>query len=124
MNEKRNKRIKQRSTDRAKEERQYLKRNKVWLHEHIFCEACAATAPFRTIHEYKAHGIRRADQVHHKAGKEHGLLLDESLWLAVCGSCHRWIEDHGRAARCLGLVVDKPTSLDLPGMVPTPRVFH
>lgn len=35
-----------------------------------------------------------AFQVHHKAGRVGDLLLDDSLWLALCGFCHDWITTH------------------------------
>jgi hypothetical protein len=109
-------RPKQRSSERAKEERQYLKLLKPWLAEHPFCEACG-TLRFGCR-------VNPTSENHHKAGREHKLLLDERYWLATCRDCHVWIEEHGKLARRLGFVIDAPVNLDLPGMAPTPRVFH
>lgn len=43
-----------------------------------------------------------ATDVHHKAGRgENHLVI--STWLAVCRSCHRYIEEHPVEAKELGL---------------------
>lgn len=45
---------------------------------------------------------RQATDVHHKAGRgENHLKI--STWLAVCRSCHSWIEVHATEAKELGL---------------------
>ena len=41
--------------------------------------------------------------VHHKAGRVGENYLKIGTWLAVCRSCHRWIEDNPEAAKELGL---------------------
>ena len=41
--------------------------------------------------------------VHHKAGRVGGNYLKVGTWLAVCRSCHRWIEENPEAAKDLGL---------------------
>ena len=40
--------------------------------------------------------------VHHIAGRVGELLLDTSLWLSVCRSCHVWIETHPHESTQLG----------------------
>jgi hypothetical protein len=43
-----------------------------------------------------------ATDVHHKKGR--GIyLIDISTWLAVCRSCHHWIEENPEEAKNLGL---------------------
>jgi len=41
--------------------------------------------------------------VHHKAGRVGENYLKIGTWLAVCRSCHRWIEDNPEAAKELNL---------------------
>lgn len=40
--------------------------------------------------------------VHHKAGRVGNNYLKVGTWLAVCRSCHRWIENNPEAAKELG----------------------
>ena len=48
-------------------------------------------------------------QVHHKAGRNGALLLDERYWLPVCLPCHEWIHGNGKLARAIGLILDLQT---------------
>lgn len=41
--------------------------------------------------------------IHHKAGRVGENYLKIGTWLAVCRSCHRWIEDNPEAAKELNL---------------------
>lgn len=43
----------------------------------------------------------KATDVHHKAGRGEN-LLKIGTWLAVCRSCHQWIEEHPAEAKELG----------------------
>ena len=43
----------------------------------------------------------KATDVHHKAGRGDN-YLKISTWLAVCRTCHRWIEENPDAAKELG----------------------
>ncbi len=45
-----------------------------------------------------------SSDVHHKAGRSGANFLDERTWLACCANHHRWIEDHKRQARGMGLI--------------------
>ena len=72
-----------------------------WLRENRACEACQRRLDVDISEE------RNATQVHHKHGRRGALLTDESLWVAVCSDCHRWIHDHPAAATLLGLLAPK-----------------
>ena len=48
-----------------------------------------------------------ATDIHHKAGRIGALLLLISKWLAVCRSCHRWIEENPVEAKELGYSEDR-----------------
>lgn len=43
-----------------------------------------------------------ATEVHHKRGRVGRLLTDARYFLAVCHSCHEWIELHPQEAKKLG----------------------
>lgn len=45
----------------------------------------------------------KATDIHHKAGRVGDDYLNISKWLAVCRSCHSWIETHPEDAKTLGL---------------------
>jgi len=42
-----------------------------------------------------------ACDVHHKAGRIGPLLLDDTQFLAVCRTCHNYIETHPKEAKLL-----------------------
>jgi len=42
-----------------------------------------------------------ACDVHHKAGRIGALLLDDTQFLAVCRTCHNYIETHPKEAKLL-----------------------
>ena len=44
-----------------------------------------------------------ATDVHHKKGRTGTLLLDDTEFLAVCRTCHGWIETHPKEAKLLDL---------------------
>jgi hypothetical protein len=46
-------------------------------------------------------------EVHHKAGRVGDNFLNMSTWLAVCRSCHTWIENHPEDAKELELSVSR-----------------
>jgi len=68
------------SKKRSAQVRTYSKIRKEFLEENPYCQA---RIPECTI---------QATQVHHKAGREGDRLNDTSRFLAVCDSCHKWIE--------------------------------
>lgn len=67
----------------------------MFLAEHPFCEVpISIEVPGCLV---------RSSEVHHMKGR--GIhFLSEEHWLAVCHSCHQWIEDHKKEARVLGLI--------------------
>lgn len=89
--------------ERARELRLYRRRVKEWLRKNTHCRACALIAEHNDV---AIRVIRLADQCHHVRGRNGDLLLDERYWLPVCNSCHRWITEHGKLARKLGLSAD------------------
>src|SRR4051812_11015569 len=70
--------IKIRTKDRAADEREYLKQNKIFLEKNTRC------AVFPQL---------RATQVHHKKGRRGKLLLDQRYWIAVSDEGHTKIHD-------------------------------
>lgn len=42
-----------------------------------------------------------ATDVHHKKGRTGALFLDDTEFLAVCRTCHGWIETHPKEAKLL-----------------------
>jgi hypothetical protein len=89
--------------DRAKQLKIYGKRVKQWLKENTHCQACAVIAADADV---AIRTIRLADECHHMRGRNGDLLLDERYWLPVCMGCHKWITEHGKKARALGLSAD------------------
>lgn len=75
------------SAKRAKEGAEYRRKRVAYLTRHPTCQAC---------------GKRRAEHIHHKAGRHGGKYLDESSWMAVCFLCHNVIHAHPKEARALG----------------------
>lgn len=45
----------------------------------------------------------KSTDIHHKAGRVGDNYLKVGTWIAVCRSCHRWIEENPDAAKDLGL---------------------
>lgn len=83
------------SLKRQKENREYLKKRKAYLEEHPYCEA-----------EIQCHGLL-AIEIHHKKGRCGLLLTDIKYFLAVCRTCHDWIEENVIQAKELGLSLDR-----------------
>jgi hypothetical protein len=50
-----------------------------------------------------------ATQVHHAAGREGGLLLDQTLWRALCWQCHDYFTKHKAEAIVRGISVPRST---------------
>lgn len=78
------------SKKRERQYRDYSKVRKEFLLENPYC---AARIPGCMI---------EATEVHHKKGKIEGLLVDTDNFLAVCRSCHNYIEGHPNEAKEMG----------------------
>jgi hypothetical protein len=50
---------------------------------------------------------RKADDIHHVAGKLGGLLTYEPLWKLLCRGCHEWVHNNIEKARKLGFICEK-----------------
>ena len=87
--------ISPRSPKRKAAERTYLLRNREFTAAHPICQAHLTGCTTYTT------------EVHHKAGRVGDLLLDESLWLAVCRSCHAWIELNPLEAKEKGFSINR-----------------
>jgi hypothetical protein len=85
-----------RSQKRIKQEAEYSAKRKIFLSSHPLCKA-------------NLPGIctNHSTDVHHTAGRIGDLYLDETNWLALCRSCHMWIETHPREAREMKLSKSK-----------------
>ncbi len=89
-------RIRSRTTQRAREESQYRRRVKVWLTlpENRWCAVAKALGKEKC----------RATQAHHVRGRIGKLLLMEAHWKPVSAAGHLWIENNRTEARKLGLL--------------------
>lgn len=76
-------RLKPISDKRRNELKLYNILRKAYLIEHPICEACNCS---------------KAMWIHHKKGRGIYLCVVE-FFMAVCGQCHRWIEDNREDAR-------------------------
>lgn len=86
---------------RAQENRIYLRRAKIfklnWIEEH---------GPWCPVARAVSNLFLPITDVHHKAGREGPLLLDERHWMCVSRWGHDWIRDHGREAHALGWIYE------------------
>lgn len=62
-----------------------------YLQHHPYCEAHLPGCQIN------------ASDIHHTAGRVGNLLLDDTQFLAVCRTCHGWIETNHVDAKLLGL---------------------
>lgn len=97
--------LKRVSSKRAKENRIYTERRKAFLIANPLCEACTYDRIHRCMINRSDMTGSRADQIHHKDGREGDLLLDESKWMAICGLHHDFIHQHPNEARKRGWLV-------------------
>ena len=102
------KRLPRMSARRKVESREYTEKRKAFLKAHPLCQAwpvIVSHAPPETLGDLPPlHAAAPLSvEIHHrcKRGKNY---LDESTWLAVSRFSHRWIEDHKKEARKLGLL--------------------
>lgn len=85
-----------RSQKRSKEERLYLGKRIIFLQEHPMCQAHLPGI----CTEYST-------DVHHKEGRIGELLLDDTKWLALCRSCHEWVEHNPEEAKEKGFSIKR-----------------
>jgi hypothetical protein len=85
--------IKPRSSKRAGEEREYLRRREKYLLMHPECECCGG----------------EATELHHKAGRIGKLLINVMYFMAVCRECHVWIEQNPLEAKEQGYSINRLT---------------
>lgn len=83
------------SPAKAKRDRAYNARVRVWKVENPWCKACWPI--FGRL-------PRPTSDCHHMAGRSGPNLMDETTWLPTDRECHDWIGDNKRAARVLGLL--------------------
>ena len=95
---KRAKPIATRSRKKKEQDKEYSVLRKDFLYYHHNCQA-----------QLQNICTRHATDVHHKAGRIGKNYLDVNTWLAVCRSCHTWIEEHPKEARELGYSQSKIT---------------
>ena len=76
---------------RLNQEKEYSKIRKEYLEEHPYCEA-------------KVPGVCTlgATEIHHKKGRIGELLTNKEFFLAICNSCHLWVESHPIESRRRG----------------------
>ena len=84
-----------RSSKRIIDDKEYSIRRKIFLTANPMCQA----------HLIGCQNV--ASQVHHKKGRIGKLLLNMTWWLAVCDSCHHWIENHPEEAKEKGFSLSR-----------------
>jgi hypothetical protein len=84
------------SSKRAKMTALYSVARVKFLQDHPMCHA-----------HLDAKCSKKSTEVHHKAGRLFGLLLDQRYWLPTCHECHTWIEMHPEQAKEMGLSTDR-----------------
>ena len=89
---KRSGRLRNATSKRASELREYSAKRKIFLAQNPKCRECGVYAT----------------EVHHSKGRVHAMLNVEEFWIALCHGCHmkahldrRWAVEHG--------LMDKPT---------------
>ena len=82
--------LRKRSKKRSKQETEYSKLRLLYLNDHEFCESRLPGCSLK------------ATDIHHKKGRVNEDLTDITEWMAVCRSCHQWIETHPIEATELG----------------------
>ncbi len=48
--------------------------------------------------------VREATEIHHARGRVGKMLNDKRYWWALCREHHRYLHDHGKQSRKLGLL--------------------
>lgn len=88
------KRISPRSSKKIKQDFEYSKLRAAFLFNNPMC---AAHLPACT---------QQATDVHHKKGRGKHYLAPNT-WVALCRSCHSWLETHPKEAKALGFSEDR-----------------
>ena len=73
----------------------YKKVREIYLNNNPNCEAKLQGCSYE------------ATEIHHKAGKTGDLLFNTKYFLAVCRTCHNWIEGNPKEAKQMNLSVDR-----------------
>jgi hypothetical protein len=80
-----------RSAKRAKQEREYNSKRKIFMLAHPMCQA-----------NISGLCTSQSTDIHHIKGRSNELLLEVNEWMSVCRACHQWIEMHPKEATELG----------------------
>ncbi len=83
------------SASKKEDDKKYAEVRKLYLANHPICEAMLPGCK------------KSSNQVHHKSGRIGKNYIDIHTFLAVCNSCHVWIENNPLKAKELGLSVDR-----------------
>lgn len=83
--------INQVSEKRKKENSLYSSLRKQFLKDNPLCKVCGF----------------KANQIHHKKGRENSLLIDVRYFLSVCGDCHTKIELNPTWAKEMGFSLNR-----------------
>jgi hypothetical protein len=78
------------SKKRAREGRVYTKKRRAYLEANSTCQICESD---------------QATEIHHRAGRIGAKLNDETNFLALCRTCHRWVHERPSEARRLGYLL-------------------
>lgn len=84
--------MKRNTAKRAKENREYNRRIKIFLQTYTTCPV---------IKYLKGTNVR-TNQTHHCKGRDGQLLLDERFWMAVSTAGHAWIQNNDAEAQRVG----------------------
>lgn len=79
----------------SKEQSIYRGKRIIFLAENPYCKAALKGCT----------GI--ATTVHHTKGRIGLLLNDVTFWVGLCINCHKWVEEHPKEAKELGLSKDR-----------------
>ena len=88
------KRISPRSSKRVKLDSEYSKLRLAFLYANSMCQAHLPNC-----------GVQATD-VHHSKGRGK-YYLATNTWVALCRSCHQWLELHPKEAKALGFSQDR-----------------
>lgn len=87
------------SKKRAAELVTYRSLKEYILKERPYCEMPSPTGAVSCL--------GRSAQIHHMKGRAGPLLNDVRWWMAVCASCHTYIEDHKKEMRARKVILYK-----------------